>query len=176
MGKVIIISSSMRDGNSNMLSEEFKKGALEANNQVEKIDLKDLNLKYCLGCGVCQETGKCVIKDDVSMVLNKIVDSDVIVFATPVYFGSICGQLKVLLDRMYPLYKKIKNKKIYVIATCYQNSKKHIDDSLQILEIFLKDIGDLKIDKVIYGENCDEPKDASIIQRNNAYNEGKKIK
>ena len=57
-------------------------------------------------------------------------------------------------------------------TTSFENE----EELKEYLDIFLKDIGDLKIDKVIYGENCDEPKDASIIQRNNAYNEGKKIK
>ncbi len=173
--KVLIISSSFRKGNTDKLCDFFAKGAVEANCQVERVNLRDINLNYCLGCGCCQETGICEIKDDVEDILEKVRESEVIVFATPVYFHSISGQLKTLFDRMYPLYRQINNKKIYVIASCYQNSKKHIDEAIIDIERFVSDIGDLSITKIIYAQNCDDVDDVSEKQINDAYKEGKNI-
>lgn len=63
MKKVIIISSSPRkNGNSETLAKEFARGAESSNNQVEFISLRDLDLKYCIGCYACHKTGKCFQK------------------------------------------------------------------------------------------------------------------
>ena len=56
------------------------------------------------GCLACQKTLKCVISDDVTPILEKVKESDVVVFATPIYYYEMCGQLKTLLDRLNPLY------------------------------------------------------------------------
>lgn len=176
MSKVFIISSSMRKGNSDILCDEFEKGAKDSNNIVDRINLRDLKIDWCLGCSACQETGKCVRKDDMSKFLDKIKEADVLVLATPVYFGEISGQLKVFIDRLYPIYTSLKAKKAIVIMSCYQNSKKHIDESFNTIKRFLKDANNIPVEKVVYGENCDDPKDVHIKQRQCAYACGKGIK
>ena len=123
MKKVIIISSSPRkDGNSETLAKEFMRGALDAGNEAELITIRDYNLKYCTGCYTCAETGKCAIDDGMNEIGQKLIDADVIVFATPVYFYTMSGQLKVLIDRLVPVYEKIKAD-IYMIATQYDSDK-----------------------------------------------------
>jgi len=118
MKKVLIISSSPRKGgNSDTLCDEFLKGAKEAGHQVEKIFLKDKKINYCMGCGVCNSTHKCVQKDDMEEILDKMVNSDVIVFATPIYFYTMCAQLKTLIDRCCPRYTEISDKDFYYILT-----------------------------------------------------------
>ena len=78
--KVLILSSSYRKGgNSDTLCDQFAKGAAEAGNEVEKIFVNDKNIAYCKGCGVCNTTHKCVIKDDMAEILDKMVSADVIV-------------------------------------------------------------------------------------------------
>ncbi len=103
--KVLVISSSFRTkGNSAMLAEEFTKGAIEAGNEVEFISLHDKKINFCRGCLACQKTNRCVIHDDADMIREKMLRADVVVFATPVYYYGISGQLKTLLDRCNPLY------------------------------------------------------------------------
>ncbi|NLH46012.1 MAG: flavodoxin family protein [Acholeplasmataceae bacterium] len=132
MGKkaLILSSSPRRGGNSDILCDQFMLGAQEAGNQAEKIFLKDKNINYCLGCGACQKTGSCVQNDDMDEILDKLVEADVIVMATPVYFYSMCAQMKTLIDRTCPVYTKISDKKFYIIATAADGSKDALDETI----------------------------------------------
>lgn len=105
MKNVLVISSSLRNGsNSEALADEFARGAAEAGNKVEKITLKDKEIRFCRGCQTCQKTQKCVIPDDAPTIVAKMHDANVIAFATPIYYYEMSGQLKTLLDRSTPLY------------------------------------------------------------------------
>lgn len=121
---VLILSGSPRKGgNSDTLCDEFMKGALEAGNHVEKIHVAAQNIGFCKGCYCCKNTGKCIIKDDMAQVLDKILAADVIVLASPVYFYSISAQLKALIDRTVARWLDIKNKEFYYIVTAAESSK-----------------------------------------------------
>ena len=176
MSKVVIVSSSMRKGNSDILCDEFHRGLIESDNIVNRINLREKNIKFCFGCSMCLERGECSTDDDMKALLDIVKEADIIAFATPVYFGDISGQLKVFIDRLYPIYTKLKAKKVIVIASCYQNIKKFIKASIHSIRAFLKDAGNIKLDKIIYGENTDEVGDVSDKQRHLAYMCGKKIK
>ena len=103
--KVLIISSIPRKcGNSETLAAAFAKGALEAGNEVETIYLREKQYGFCKGCFACHKLGRCVINDDAVEVAAKMHDADVLVFATPVYYYSVSGQLKTMLDRANPLF------------------------------------------------------------------------
>ncbi len=105
MSKVLIISSSpRRDGNSETLARYFAKGAEEAGHQTEIFILSGKTINFCRGCFACLKTGRCVIPDDAPEIVEKMHDADVLVFATPVYYYSVSGQLKTMLDRANPLY------------------------------------------------------------------------
>ena len=105
MKKVLIITSSLRHrSNSDALAEAFARGASEAGNEVKTITLKDKEVHFCKGCLACQTTQKCVIADDASVIVQKMYAADVLVFATPIYYYELSGQLKTLLDRANPLY------------------------------------------------------------------------
>lgn len=124
MKKVLIISGSPRkNGNSDTLCNEFMKGAEESGNQVEKIRLAEKKLNFCTGCGTCNTTHKCVQKDDMEEMLNKMVEADVIVLATPAYFYGMSGQLKTFIDRTVPRYQEISNKDFYFIITSADGRK-----------------------------------------------------
>ena len=72
MKKVLIVSSSLRaKSNSRVLAEKFAEGAREAGNEVELIAIKDLNLKFCIGCMSCQKTKKCVLSDSMNSLYDK---------------------------------------------------------------------------------------------------------
>lgn len=103
--KVLVISTSLRQqSNSDALAEAFMRGAEEAGHEVEKISLRGKDIRFCRGCLSCQNTGQCVIKDDMISITQDMHDVDVIAFATPVYYYEMCGQMKTLLDRANPLY------------------------------------------------------------------------
>src|SRR5574344_1217734 len=112
--KVILISSSPRRyGNTDTLCNEFMRGAIEAGNYAEKIFLKDKKINYCTGCGVCNGTQKCVQRDDMTEIAEKMIKADVIVLASPVYFYTISAQLKTMIDRLNFCYTLISNKEFY---------------------------------------------------------------
>ena len=119
--KVLIISSSPRKGgNSDLLCDEFMKVAIEAGNEVEKIFLKDKTVHPCTGCSVCSMYGKpCPQKDDTAEIVEKMIAADVIVMATPVYFYTMSGQMKIMIDRCCARYTEITNKEFYFIIGAY---------------------------------------------------------
>ena len=119
MGKnILILSGSPRKGgNSDILCDEFARGAEEAGHQVRKLCVHDLRLGGCQACYACRGTGVCVQKDGMAEVLEDMIAADVIVLATPVYFYSMDGQLKTLIDRTLPRYTEIQDKEFYFIAT-----------------------------------------------------------
>lgn len=103
--KVLIISTSPRkNGNSETLADAFLKGVTDGGNTAEKISLYDKTIGFCKGCLACQKTGRCVIHDDADMIAQKMLTADVLVFATPIYYYSVSGQMKTMLDRANPLY------------------------------------------------------------------------
>ena len=106
MGKrVLVISTSLRNNsNSDALADEFVKGAVKAGHQVESISLKDKTIGFCKGCLACLKAGKCVIKDDAVEIAQKMHDAEVLVFATPIYYYEMSGQMKTMLDRVNSLY------------------------------------------------------------------------
>ena len=161
MKKVMIISSTpRRGGNSEVLANEFAKGAIDAGNEVEVVTLRDFNLNYCVACYSCTETGKCIIGDGMNEIAERLVKADVIVFATPVYFYSMSGQLKVFIDRLVPTYTKIKAD-IYMIATQWDEDAKMIDNTFNAIRGCTRDCFENCQEKgVLYGAGLSEIGDA----------------
>lgn len=151
--KVLIVSSSPRKGgNSDLLCDQFLAGAQAAGHDVEKVFLRDKKINYCLGCGVCNNTHVCVQKDDMQPLLNKMVEADVIVLATPVYFYSMDGQLKTFIDRCVPRYTEISNKDFYFILSAADTSRQNMHRTLEALRGFTQDCLEGAREKgVIYG-------------------------
>ena len=92
--KILIISSSPRKGgNSETLAAAFAKGAREAGHQVETVYLREKQVGFCKGCLACLKLGHCVIRDDAVEIAAQMHDANVLVFATPVYYYCVSGQL-----------------------------------------------------------------------------------
>ncbi len=157
MKNVVIISSTPRaNGNSFVLAKEFARGASDASNNVEIINLKDYDLNYCKGCFACFKIGKCVQNDGMNEIASKLIKADVIVFATPVYFYSVSGQLKVFIDRLVPVYEKIKAD-IYLIATQADSSKEMMEKTFEAIRGCSRDCFENCIEKgAIYGVGLNE--------------------
>ncbi len=134
--KVLIISTSPRQGgNSDALAEEFGRGAQEAGHQVEKIGLYDKTISFCKGCLACQKTQRCVIHDDANSIVQKMLTAEIIVFATPIYYYEMCGQMKTMLDRSNPLYTSdYAFRDIYLLAAAAEEEHSAMDGALHGLE------------------------------------------
>ncbi|MBR6523513.1 MAG: flavodoxin family protein [Clostridia bacterium] len=116
--KVLVLSGSPRiNGNSDILCDEFMRGAIENGNAVEKIRIAEKNIGFCRACYACKDAGVCLVKDDMAEVLQKMIDADIIVLASPIYFYSVNAQLKALMDRTFARGLEIKNKEFYYIVT-----------------------------------------------------------
>jgi Multimeric flavodoxin WrbA len=151
--KVLVLSSSPRKGgNSDMLCDRFISGAQEAGHFTEKIFLKDKKINYCTGCGTCFSGQKdCPQKDDMADVLEKMITADVIVLATPVYFYTMCGQMKTLIDRTCARYTEIINKEFYFIITAADSSKQAVERTVEEFRGFTQCLEKAKEKEIIYG-------------------------
>lgn len=121
--KVLVISTSLRNNsNSEFLADSFVEGAKSSGNEVEKITLKDKTIAFCKGCLACQSLGNCVIKDDAIGIAEKMKEAEVIVWATPIYYYEMSGQMKTLIDRANSLYSSdYKFRDIYILSTAAED-------------------------------------------------------
>ena len=133
---VLIISSSPRKGgNSETLAAFFAKGAEEAGHKVETVSLREKKSGFCKGCLACQKLGYCVIKDDAVEIAAKMHDADVLVFATPVYYYSVSGQLKTMLDRANPLFgTDYAFTKAYLLATAAEDESETVEGTVKAVQ------------------------------------------
>ena len=134
--KVLILSSSPRKGgNSETLAAAFAKGAQEAGHQVETVYLREKQVGFCKGCLSCLNLGHCVIKDDAVEIAAKMHDADVLVFATPVYYYCVSGQLKTMLDRANPLFgTDYAFTKAYLLATAAEAEPETVEGAEKAIQ------------------------------------------
>ena len=133
---VLVLSTSPRKGgNSDALADAFVRGAQEAGNQVEKITLYDKTIGFCKGCLFCQNTQRCIIRDDADAIIQKMLTADVIAFATPIYYYGMCGQMKTLLDRANPLFPAdYQFRDIYLLAAAAEADEHTVDGAVTGLQ------------------------------------------
>lgn len=179
MKKILIVSSSLRSGsNSEILAHEAERGAIEAGNKVEFINLKGKEIKFCIGCLTCQQTHKCVLKDDMADLIGKVQNADAIIFATPIYYYEMSGQLKTFLDRCNPLYsQENKFKDVYLITSAYDSSEKAADRAINGLKGWIECFEQSRFAGALVGGGIDAPKSAASREDllKKAYELGKNI-
>ncbi len=177
MKNVLIISSSPRkNGNSQILCEQFKKGAEEKGHQVKLIRIMEQNIGFCRACDCCMKNGgTCVLKDDMAEILRMFQKADVLVLATPVYFYGISAQMKTFIDRTYPIWQHLGKKDVYYIISAGLGLD-IIERSLGDLEGFVEHLEEYKIEGKIYAANVMEAglvKNQSVFRK--AYDMGYSI-
>ena len=113
--KILLISGSNRNGNTNYLLNQIAK----IMDNPEMILLSEKNIEYCKGCLACHNIDKCIIQDDMKGIIDKIIGADLIIFGIPNYFDNVTGLFKNFMDRLHPLYKNelIKDKQVIYIYT-----------------------------------------------------------
>ena len=103
--------------------DHFAEGAKTAGNEVEKISLVGKNIQFCKGCLGCQKLGRCVINDDVNAIMAKVLQADVVCWATPIYY-EMSGQMKTLIDRMNAMYSQdYKFRDVYLLTTAAEDEE-----------------------------------------------------
>lgn len=158
----LYISGSNRKGNCYRILQDLKQ------ERDSIISLANKNIKYCIGCNVCQENEKCVLKDDMEEIYKYIEEADSIIIATPIYFNHITGILKNVIDRWNPFTatETLRGKTIYLITigampeeeneTVVENISNYFEEICDIFECnykFLRNFTTDKKDDVI--ENYD---------------------
>jgi multimeric flavodoxin WrbA len=101
-----IYGSPRKEGNSDLLLDQALEGARSAGAEVARIYARDLNISGCLECGGCDQTGKCILADDMEAVYPLLQDADVIFLASPIFFYSFPAQVKALIDRAQAMWAK----------------------------------------------------------------------
>ena len=136
MSNILIIKTSPRTGgNSDALADEFARGAAEAGHNVETVSLARKAIGFCHGCLACQDTHRCVMHDDADAIGQQIHDADVVVWATPVYYYSVSGQMKTMIDRSNPVYgTDYKFRDVYLLASAAEDEPTTADGAITALK------------------------------------------
>ena len=140
MNILVLNGSPRKKGNTEIMADAFIKGASEQGHQVEKVNLGHMKIAPCLACEFCfTHNGVCVQKDDMAEILDKMVEADVIVLATPVYFYTMDAQMKTLIDRTVPRYTEIQNKDFYFIVAAADTERKMMERTIEGFRGFTQD-------------------------------------
>jgi multimeric flavodoxin WrbA len=151
-------------------------GAIAAKHQVEKVILAEKKINYCKGCYGCGGDGKCVQKDDMAQILDSMTAADVIVLATPVYFYTMCAQMKTVIDRTVARYTKITNKDFYFIVTAAVSKKAALERTIEGFRGFTSCLPGAKEKGIVYGTGAWEVGDIlGSPAMNQAYEMGKRL-
>ena len=176
--KVLILSGSPRKGgNSDILCDEFARGAQEAGHEVEKIHVAAKKVAPCSACYYCRDHGgECARKDDMTDILQKMIDADVIVLASPVYFYSIDAQLKAVIDRTVARWLEVKNKEFYYIVTMADEEHASADSTLACFRGYADCVEGAVEKGVVIGSGVYEPgKVKATSAMKQAYKMGKTV-
>lgn len=176
--KLVIITGSHRPhSNSNALAAEFGRGAKEAGHEVFTFPSATKNVHPCIGCNVCNMDGPCIFKDDMGDLRQPLIDADVVLAATPMYYFGFSAQIQAVFDRFYAFNPHItKPKDCYlIVALCGSDPKtaEGIERQYEIMTDFLH--WTMK-GKLIATQLC--PEKAAIADRQlmaRAFDMGRKI-
>ena len=162
MKKVLVISTSMRVGhNSDHFAQVFCDGAISAGHEVEYISLKGRKISFCIGCSACHTSRRCVLQDDAAEIIEKMKQADVLVFATPIYFFEMSGQMKTLLDRTNPLFmEEYAFRDVYLLTAAHDGRAAAVDRCIAGLEGWLECFERAKLAGVVRGNGLSERGDA----------------
>lgn len=167
--KVLAINGSPRkEGNTDLLCQEFLKGSKESGHETEQINLVELNMSF-FGTKKNPE-------EKTEEAIQKLLEADVIVLATPVYFYSMSALMKNFIDRTVGCYTKITGKKFYYIICSWDPKHENMEKTIAGLDGFLECLDDAILVKTIYGTGAYNKGDVlrmDVIKE--AYEEGKKI-
>ncbi|MCD8090446.1 MAG: flavodoxin family protein [Clostridiales bacterium] len=154
--KIIVLEGSPnKHGSSNMLADEFIRGAEEAGNKVTVIDAAHADIHPCKGCVYCGYEGPCVQKDDMEHIRRQILEADMMVFVTPLYYYGMSAQLKTLIDRFCSFNSSLNRKHMKsVLISAAWNNDNWTFDALEAHYKTLVNYLNLRDCGMILGKGC----------------------
>lgn len=167
MKNLLIISSSpRRNGNSQLLCNQFMQGVQYKGHHVDMIRIMDQNIGFCRACDGCvRNGGTCILKDDMADILDLYQKADVLVLATPVYFYGISAQMKTFIDRTYPIWQHLGKKDVYYIISAGLGED-IVERSLGDLDGFVEHLEEYEIKGKLYATNV---MDAGLVTGKDIY-------
>ena len=176
--KIIVLKGSPNiNGSSNLHANEFIRGAVEVGHSVEEIDAAHANIQACIGCVHCGYEGPCSLSDDMDKFREQILNSDMLVFVTPLYYYGMSAQLKTLIDRFCSRNFSIQQKHMKsALLTVAYNSDDWTFDALESHYDTLVNYLNLEDKGRILGYGCGTPHMTKNSQYpREAYEFGKKL-
>jgi multimeric flavodoxin WrbA len=140
MKMLVVLGSPRKGGNGETLARKVADAVIQGGGSVDYIRLNDLALRPCQGCGGCDKTGNCVIKDDMAAIYQVVDAADRILLVSPVYFYGLSAQCKIFGDRFqarwsrkYQLKERVRQgegRKGYLLSTAATKGSKIFDCSI----------------------------------------------
>lgn len=148
---VVLTGSPRRNGNSVYLADQFIKGAQEKGHEIYRFDCAFKQVEPCRACNRCGMDGPCIFDDDFSELRPHLIEADMVVFATPMYYFGISAQMKRVIDRFYAINGKIKGyyKKAAYLMTYANTAKSDAEPMLQHYRTMMDYLGWESVGEVV---------------------------
>jgi multimeric flavodoxin WrbA len=180
--RMLVVKGSPREnGNSSSLAERAAEGARTAGAEVEVFSLHKMDIRPCDACDTCQETGVCVLKDDMQELYQRLTQADAIIISSPIYWFTMSAQTKLFIDRWYALESphgnSLKGKSFGILLT-YGDTDPYSSGAINAIRTFqdiFRYIG-AKLEDLVYCTAMqvgDVQKQPELLER--AFKLGKKL-
>ena len=150
--KIVVLTGSPRkNGNSAYLAEQFIKGVEEQGHEIFRFDCAFKQVEPCRACNHCGMNGTCIFNDDFLELRPKMVEADMVVFATPMYYFGISAQMKRVIDRFYAINGQIKGarKKAAFLMTYADTARKEAEPMLLHYHTLMEYLGWTSVGEVV---------------------------
>ena len=148
--KILAISGSPRlKGNTNYLVDQALREAARLGAQTEKVVLSQYQVNPCLGHDNCATFDSCQQKDDTGWILDRFLEADGVILATPVYYYNVSAQMKAFIDRNYFPYKHDRKSQARAVGIIVVAEKEGIEDTVHTLKQFVDVLFDINADKAL---------------------------
>ncbi len=159
---ILGISGSPRHiSSSEILLDRVLRSCKDNGADTKKISLSNLDIKPCIGCGGCYKTGKCVLSDSMCILYDAIDKADGLIISSPIYFGSVTGQLKCAIDRCEQFWARkylLKKKSKFTngrcglfIATSELNRRDFFKSALTVVDTLFTTLDIKKVGALFHG-------------------------
>lgn len=110
MNVLVLLGSPHKNGTTAALAKSFCKGVLEAGHHVDTLHTPSLEIRACIGCNSCRNSGECIFDDDMKKLEKSLIEADMVVFVSPLYYFGFTAQLKTVIDRFYSINNELRSK------------------------------------------------------------------
>jgi multimeric flavodoxin WrbA len=160
MKTLILFGSPRKDGNTRQLTDAFADAVKKGKGDVRVLYLNDMNIRPCQACRKCADTGVCRINDDMKDVHKYVKESDVVVYATPIYWSGPSAQMKAVMDRSVAFLdndfaSRVNGKKGVVLLSCGDEAEEMCGPSREMFRKTFEGLGMVHGGEVI-ATGCDD--------------------